>query len=76
MYKKENKQTLNFWPLNDFLEFFQKFFFLFFFLHSIHILFKLWKFTSMGQKIKISKDSRGKNVLMLFSQVDKMRHCV
>lgn len=59
-----------------FLEFFQKLFFLFFFLHSIHILFKLWKFTSMCQKIKISKDSRGKNVLMLFSQVDKMRHCV
>lgn len=39
MYKKENKQTLNFWPLNDFLEFFQKFFFLFFFFYIVYIYF-------------------------------------
>lgn len=51
MYKKENKQTLNFWPLNDFFGILSKIIFLFFyFLHSIHILFKLWKFTSMCQK--------------------------
>lgn len=38
MYKKENKQTLNFWPLNDFFGILSKIIFPFFF-YIVYIYF-------------------------------------
>lgn len=37
MYKKENKQTLNFWPLNDFFGILSKILFPFFFFYIVYI---------------------------------------
>lgn len=39
MYKKENKQTLNFWPLNDFFGILSKIIFPFFYIFYFYMVY-------------------------------------